>query len=245
MDRRAEEAISLNPSIQTGYVMKTADVINTATKNPFFHSLNRMSALDTQKIQQDAIKSGFSVGIKNANGISRAEKMFINPKFTDLSMVGDGTGNRATLGSTIKGMYLADIIFSGANNQTPTIVGTQFIPREIRDATQASAQNVAQNSAARIPKSGAAAGATAGAIGTGAQSEAPVKVDISVNSGAVVGTIGGSMGALPKLLDQKGKPTTEKDKTQRGPFGNSIRTGTLKIGEAELRQLILGATGFF
>jgi hypothetical protein len=249
IDKRAEEAISLNPSVQTGFLISTLDVVNDATKDIWFKTFNTMSDWDIYRLKQDAIKSGLSVGLKDVNGVNRKERIFCNPKFADLMIVGTGTGKQATPEG--KGMLQADVIFSGTNNQAPTVVGTQFVPIKIRDATQVTSKQV-QDNTQPPPLQGDIGGGTDPARFAPDQlvpdlykqsSNDPtriqrVKTTTTSENGIVKTKTIVEGGCTPPLLNKDGKEDGTKDKTQRGVYLNSIRTGTLKVSAAELDTLV-------
>lgn len=225
IERKAEEAISLNPAIQTGYLLNTSDVVDATLKNPYFYSLNNMSILDGMKLKQDSIKSGFSVGVKDVNGVSRTERIFCNPKFTDPQIMGDANGKRSSIPIDQCQIILADMCFSGTNNQSPTILGVQALIKKVPDLTTISSKDVAENSST------------------------PTTINLG-SLGGLSGSIGGSLGiqegsAHPKLLDKSGKEIKGKDKSQRGVYGNSIRTGTTKVSSSELSQLVNNIGSYF
>lgn len=230
IDKRAEEAISLNPAVQTGFIMDTSDVINKLGEDIWFKTFNSMSERDIYTLKQDAVKSGLSIGLKDVNGVNRKERIFCNPKFADLQLVGDGTGKKAV--SSGPGMTQADVIYSGTNNQAPTIVGMQFIPRNISDLTTVTKKDLQENSSNTLT----------GTIGNG--QVPPLKVTPEMIVPSKVNdkkTIFHSQSATPLLLDKNGKETRTKDKTQRGVYLNSIRTGTLKLSSVEL-SMVANAT---
>lgn len=208
IDKRAEAAISFNPAVQTGYVLSTADVIDSELKNPFFYSLNHMSALDAVLLRQDEIKSGWSVSLRDSTG-TRQEKVFTNPKFTDTRLFGDATGKVA---GVLQGrqIVMADVIFSGTNNQLPTVVGIQSLDTNISSNTSASPQE------------------------TGANTSIPDKRAKPGDADFI-----GPIDKLPKMIDEKGKTfTPTEDITERNLYGHSIRTGSVKTSTTSVREFL-------
>lgn len=226
IDKRAEEAITLNPAIQTGYSVKTEDVVNQALENPFFLSFNGMSGVDSNKLRYlDSIKTGESVAIKDTNGVSRDEIVFCNPKFTNPKLVGDASGKSPTQGdATGAKITTVDLMFSGTNNQLPTVVGMQAIITRVSNRTQTTNQDAASNTSL-------------------ADGNIPVRVEQvqpgvfeAGAAGGMFGPIGGPL-FLPNIIDEEGKVKSKSDKTERGPYANPIRTGTTKFGNTELSQI--------
>lgn len=232
IERKAEEAITFNPAVQTGYQVATADVVNSALKNPFFLTMNNMSIIEGESLSYlDAIKTGTSIAIKDTNGVSRDEIIFCNPKYSNPMVIGYVTG-KVPNGTRDASLVTADIIFSGTNNQLPTVVGTQSIPTKVSNRTQTTDRDAAN------------ATNMSGNIGDG---NVPVSVSVAA-SGAIVPTfspfnigdvISSVTFSLPDTIDENGNPVSKNDKTERGPYGNPIRSGTLKFGNAELQQYSL------
>jgi len=221
IDKRAEAAISMNPSVQTGFLMDTKDVIDQSISNPYFYCLNNMSVLDGKKLQEvklDPIKSGKSVGLKDTNGLSRNEQMFCNPKWTDDRFLGNSTGKIGLSG----GLAFVDVIFSGTNNQAPTIVGVQESARVAGWlGTQMSEADIAANTAVQ--------GFEGAKVGAKATISSKDLVKPSILKGEIT----------PKLLSPDGKETDKRDKSARGTHSNLIRTGTTKWSSTELTNVAM------
>lgn len=248
IDKRAEEAISLNPSVQTGFLMDTSDVVSKQTKDIWFKTFNTMSDLDVARLNQDAIKGGYSIGLKDTNGVNRKERIFCNPKFADLQLVGDGTGKRSVDGG--EGMLQADVIFSGSNNQTPTVVGIQFIPKRINENTQVSKKDIQDNASQPAPLEGelnpggfVPVNPTPDMLVPSLYPQSPndptsrTKTTTTSKDGITRTKTITEGGTTPKFIDKNGKEINIKDRTQRGTYFNSIRTGTLKLSSTELNHI--------
>jgi len=202
IERKANEAIAYSPAVQTGYMIPTASVISENLKNPYFLSLNHMSALDGIKL--DSIKTGYSVVVKDLNGVSRNERVFSNPKPSDLTFSGDTTGHKPLDDSSFT---LVDVIFSGNNNQLPTVIGFQQRKSVNPNADKTfTTDKDSQDNKAQEP----------------AKEDKPGFIE------RILGAI------FPDHTDSSGKKVSSLDRTRVGPYGNVLRTGTLKITEAEL-----------
>jgi hypothetical protein len=247
MDRRADEAISTKPSVQTGYMKETAAFVQELKAEPLFKTFNQMSAIDLARLEKDTIENGLSVGVKDTSGVSRKEIVHCNPKLSNQSIIGSESAKVPVMDSS-KGFAQIDLIFSGTNNQLPTINGFQVVKRTISDKTQTTAADTAANTPAQ--------GEQTGQIAQTGQATTPTNQPATPNSNAGSNSGFGSQNeganrinsssknvvkddsAVPKLLDNKGKPTNNKDTTQRGPYANSIRTGTLKVTNFDLSNMV-------
>lgn len=224
IDKRAENTMALSPAIQTGFLINTSNVLESFKEDFWFKSLNNMSALQFDRLlESDSIKTGVSIGLKDTNGVNRKEQIFCNPKFADLQIAGDGTGKRSI--DEGPGMLQADAIFSGNNNQLPTIVGIQKIPTKIHETTTITKKDITTNTSPP-PLEGEISDGFAPFVPT-PDMISPIKRTQEIGNGS----------AAPNLLNKEGKETKKKDQTQRGVYFNSIRTGTLKITNSELSSL--------
>lgn len=242
INRQAEGAIDLNPFVQTGFVLQNDSVIDQVINDPRYQTLNAMSGLEISQLKQDSNKTGWAVGLKDASGVSRKDRIFCNPKFTDFSKVGSLSGQEY-IGDPSKGFIQADVVFSGANNQAPTVVGTQYIPRSISNNVTVTDKDIMSNMTGSIgdPSNVPLAGALSkvpvigGAIGPDEPQEVePFRFDFKIENGQAQIT---PKDSVPPLLDKMGKPIKKADNTGRGIYGNSLRTGTLKISNTELAHL--------
>ena len=209
VEKVANEAISISPAVQSGWVIDTASLINKTIDEPgnYFLTLNNMSAIDGYQLKLDYAKSGQSVFVKEL-GVSRAEKYFVNPKQSSLLSVGNISGKVGEYNSEGSNAT-ADIIFSGNNNQLATIVGMQMVPRRRDIQNMTAPKEVADASIEPIEN----VGATGASIGLGT--------------------------SLPNELDTKtGKPLKESKYTPRGPYGNAINTGTIRNTITEIGVLV-------
>lgn len=249
IDKRAEQSIALNPAVQSGRVIHTTDVINKNLENPYFYSVNNMSSLDAaifrdKILSQDSIKSGLSIAVKDVNGVTRSERVFCNPKFADTQILGNASGK---LPGPDKGttFVLADMVFSGTNNQLPTVIGIQPMVVHVSDRVNSTEQDITEATPATdISGVGANSGAAAGAgvkdnKSIGAKTGAGIGAG-ATNSEVIKPSLSGPIGTLPPMLDKKGNPL-KKDPTKIGPYGNPIRTGTVAITNTELSDLVNAA----
>lgn len=249
IDKRADAAISSRPSVQSGWLISTKDVIDKDLENIYFYSLNGLSmndgeALRNSYMKEDPMNRGVSIAVKDANGVSRDERVFINPKPSNQSMMGSSSGKTASP-STNKDVFVTgDVVFSGTNNQLPTLIGFQEQRTVISDRTHSTVGDVKDNAAtidhdialgniAPVTNSGAA-GASVGAGMNSNDNLGPIPKDAVPLKGPI-------RSILPTMIDKSGKKIGMRDKTQRGPFGNSIRTGTFKITNTDLAQLAKGS----
>jgi hypothetical protein len=224
----SEDTIGVNPAVQTGYVVQTDNVINQDLKNPYFYALNNMSAKDGIALQLDGTKNTFSFAVKDTNGVSRQERVFVNPKYANTSVIGNESGKFPVGKGEDSAITLADMIFSGTNNQLPTVVGMQTNRFKVYNTTQTTLKDIAEATPLGDPSW------PPKEIGYGSQNEGdnivkpnPGKLKINKNQPPTL---------LPKILDKNGKEV--QDTTQRGPFGNSLRVGTTKVSSAELSHII-------
>jgi hypothetical protein len=145
-EQLAESTVSLNPAIQSGWLVMTKDVIgHELQKNPYFLSMSGICQFEGQQmLKTDAIKDGISIMIKDLSA-SRSEKVLLNPKYAHHLTFGSSTGKLGEMETEDKSAALGDVAFSGNNNQLPTLFGMQLLPKEILKGSQSTARDVANN----------------------------------------------------------------------------------------------------
>ena len=148
VDRRADEAISVKPAVQTGYMIETTAFVTELKKEPLFKTFNNMSEVDLRRVEKDIIENGLSVSVKDTSGVSRKETIHCNPKLTNQNIIGSESAKVPVMPAN-EGFAQMDLIFSGTNNQIPTVNGLQVVKRNISDKTQTTTADTAANTPAQ------------------------------------------------------------------------------------------------
>lgn len=236
INKRAEEAISTNPAVQSAYAMCTKDIVastlNTSgASRDWFMSLNHMSYNDgVALLLKQPIQNGFSFAVKDTGGVSRDPRIHVNPKWASTNVIGDGSGKTAIgINSTIT----ADLIYSGTNNMNPTISGIQQMEKITPDHTQNSQGTVAQQHDAsdNPPNANPVSPGDPSFIGPVAT---PLPSTFSSNQQyGIRKALSGKI--LQPMKDPSGKII--KDTTQRTVMATNARTGTIAISPSELSSL--------
>lgn len=134
----SKDVMNQNPAAQTGWIVSAKDVLNDSLENPYFLSLNGMSPAQAFAAS-DRMSTGIAVVVKEP-GAARSEKVYVRPKPGNSSVFGDATGKTGS----IPAYGRADMIFSGGNNETPTIVSIDTL-QPVVDNTTASGKDIAAN----------------------------------------------------------------------------------------------------
>ena len=253
IDKRAQETYNRNPFVQTGYVIDSVAVSQSISNNAVFKGIVQMDKEASSTPSLDSISTGISIGLKNPSSPTRKEVVYVNPKFADAEYIGTTTGKKPVISSDSKGMLQADVIFSGGNKQTPTIVGMQFTPSTISDTVTVTRHDVANN----VNTGGASTGANSNpANNTKSKPENDSFKQLTVDTATLVakGNIVVNLTALPGLITRfielskrsltlqnilrlpKDKNKTAPDNTQRGVLGQNIRTGTTWYANMFVKQ---------
>lgn len=229
--QRIEEAAqadrSVNPPIQSGWLVNTENVIEGEWKtNPYLMAMSNMSYNQKESYMKlDNIKTGNSVVIKDTSS-SRNERVLVNPKTANNAEYGTGWGKNGDPDNSDKTMTIADLAFSGTNNQLPTIFGNQRIQATISNLTLGTPKDVANN----VDTS------TASKVTPVTKQEKPLSKSLKAAIDRIV-----KGNPLPPLIDKnKLVPVKRKDNTERGIYGDNLRTGTTLVDCGSLSSLAGG-----
>lgn len=225
MEERAEETLNVNPSVQSGWVVRTTDVYEAELKNnAFFTAINNISYNEGKRfLQLDSVKYGTSVVTKTP-GVGKGEKVYINPKAHDLTSYGSNYGKLGQTDATGNDIAMADVVFSGSNNQIPTVMGI-MIRKNVLDMANAAPKDFSDNST--VPSQ-----------------TSPLSGEIGAAETISVPSLFG-VGLLPFSINpDSGKKIKEKDKTKRGAGGANLRTGTVLNDSDSVKTLAKPLTPF-
>lgn len=134
----SKDVMNHNPAAQSGWIIQAKDVLNDSMQNPYFLALNGMSPAQAYAAS-DKMSEGIAVVVKEP-GAARTEKVYVRPKIGNSAMFGDATGKTGQ----IPAYGRADMIFSGGNNETPTVVCSETL-QPVVDNTTASGRDIAAN----------------------------------------------------------------------------------------------------
>lgn len=256
----AEESVSMNPAVRSGWLVSTDDVLgNELKKNPYFLALNGMCGYEGQALLKlDAIHNGISIAVKDLT-TSRNEKVLVNPKFADPKIFGDSTGKLSNLNTQDANVTIGDLAFSGNNNQLATVFGMQITPKKVSISTYSTSKDISDNSSSTDIQ-----GEIQGKLEDGFKPVVPGKdgTTITPEKATFYGQQNEGSNLNPQFGTQAGRDPVRKDVSKalrrehlapgvdkvtfktvpaqwngRGLTGNSLTTGTSLINNTDLTHL--------